>query len=352
MKKRHRFVMGLACGLLLAGILWPVLSPQEPVYKKRRLSEWVATLGGSRFPNIEDEANEAIRTLGTNAIPWLMKWIQYEESRWHAKLRVASERVPSWLGRGWVTGLMRRDVDRKNGAVMALVKLGPEAAQTIPELTKMVTDPAARGRADAAVNVLQGLGTPALSALSLALTNGNAWVRAKAALSIRELGTNGAAAVPLLIKMLEEPDGTVRASAIAALSAVDTEGKACVPGLLKLLNDPALFIRHEATNAVLKLAPEALPQAGINVAVTPPGRTLPLGPKALPSLIADLTNQTLPQGFRRDALTGIRELGTNAGPAVPALIEALKDPDGFIRICATNALYQIDPKALKKMLDP
>jgi HEAT repeat protein len=71
--------------------------------------------------------------------------------------------------------------------------------------------------------------------------------------------------------------------------------------------------------------------------------------------VADLTAQS-PQ-TRNAAAYEISGLGPAAAPAVPALIEALEDPDPSVRFPVTVALGEIGPAAaaavprLKKMMD-
>jgi hypothetical protein len=66
-------------GLALAGIIWVLLQPSEPAYRGRRLVYWLGYYfppptfmnGGGGFAN--PEAVEAIRQIGTNGIPTLLR---------------------------------------------------------------------------------------------------------------------------------------------------------------------------------------------------------------------------------------------------------------------------------------
>jgi HEAT repeat protein len=102
--------------------------------------------------------------------------------------------------------------------------------------------------------------------------------------------------------------------------------------------------------AVLLLAPSAWAQAAASA--TEPvsdGRTLS-------EWVAELKNGTAPQ-TRNAAAYEISGMGPAAASAVPALIEALDDPEATVRFPVTVALGEIGPAAkaavprLKQMMD-
>ena len=78
MAKRRKRVILLACGVLALGLLWQVLRDREPSYQGRTLSEWVEQVGPAYLWNDSDEEVKAVRAIGTNAIPTILKWIRYE----------------------------------------------------------------------------------------------------------------------------------------------------------------------------------------------------------------------------------------------------------------------------------
>ena len=66
--------------MVIGGFCIFVFSDNEPRYQGRRLSEWIR---GAR--NVEDDlswddASDAVRHIGSNAIPWLMKWGMNQDS--------------------------------------------------------------------------------------------------------------------------------------------------------------------------------------------------------------------------------------------------------------------------------
>src|SRR5947209_3349861 len=69
-------------GVLVTG----ALREQEPTYAGKRLSEWVMRLRAKNSLEGERETEEAIRHIGTNSLPYLLKWISYEPTPWRIKL--------------------------------------------------------------------------------------------------------------------------------------------------------------------------------------------------------------------------------------------------------------------------
>jgi len=59
--------------LVAGGVLVAVFAgrEREPEYGGKRLSEWVTTR------NTDAERDQAIRAIGTNALPCLVKWISF-----------------------------------------------------------------------------------------------------------------------------------------------------------------------------------------------------------------------------------------------------------------------------------
>jgi HEAT repeat protein len=75
--------------------------------------------------------------------------------------------------------------------------------------------------------------------------------------------------------------------------------------------------------------------------------TFGTGADAIPSVISGLTNRF--PDVRDEAASELAELGSQfpeqSKTAIPLLLKLLNDPDGYVRIAATNGLKQIDPKA-------
>src|SRR5262245_12996976 len=89
--KRRRVILLVIGALLIAiavVILWP--REKEPEYQGKTLTEWLDIYEGGVIGYIKDperqEAADALRNIGTNALPWLIKWISNESPNWRRKL--------------------------------------------------------------------------------------------------------------------------------------------------------------------------------------------------------------------------------------------------------------------------
>src|SRR4051812_28133379 len=132
--RTRRFYLLLIGVLALIGVLVAVVSgPREPEYKGKKLSEWVieyrryAWASAPSFDQTRfDEAKDAISHIGTNALPSLVKWIQYEPPPWKIKLNaLLGKRFSWWRDERYARALAARD---------AFLVLRHEARRAVPEL--------------------------------------------------------------------------------------------------------------------------------------------------------------------------------------------------------------------------
>src|SRR5207253_1864353 len=107
MRKRRVFLILL--GAVLAGVLVAVWRRErEPEYGGKKLSEWVDRY--DRIPSFPlhgllpqeiSATDEAVRGIGTNGIPFLLKWIGYKRPAWREKLYTKINLVVLHVNRSW-----------------------------------------------------------------------------------------------------------------------------------------------------------------------------------------------------------------------------------------------------------
>jgi len=98
------------------------------------LSEWVARYPGD-FGDRTWEADKAIRAVGTNGIPYLLKCLRYETPIWRRKLNTIIAKVrPSWQA------ACQGEV-RANNAEQAFIALGQDGVVAVPELWNLAHEP-------------------------------------------------------------------------------------------------------------------------------------------------------------------------------------------------------------------
>jgi hypothetical protein len=188
----------VACGVLavVTVLVWP--GEKEPEYQGKRLSEWMQVAGGSLPETAEHKAQraEAIRHMGTNSLPWLLRWIEFEPPVWRERYRGTLSRLPQPIARRLWNG--DRLADK---ATWAFTVLGPAAAPAVPELSRIVTDPSKGAGRYCATYALAGIGKEGLPAL-LAVLEKRIPGGSEAAIAIvkmHERGVDISAAVPVLL---------------------------------------------------------------------------------------------------------------------------------------------------------
>jgi len=147
---RRKWVIGAAAVAVITVIVvaaWP--GEKEPEYQGKKLSEWMAVpvprqemyLRWVILASREDVA-EAIRHIGTNALPYLVKSLHYEETaKWRMNLYRTYSKLPDWSRMAWVTKKLVPNPERgPRAAVSAFNVLRAEAAPAIPALFRLSHD--------------------------------------------------------------------------------------------------------------------------------------------------------------------------------------------------------------------
>jgi HEAT repeat protein len=234
--------------------------PRDPVYEGKDLRQWLAeTNRSSKRWELTREAAEAVKAIGTNAVPLLLSDF---ESDW-----------PKWYQ-----------------AVSALALLGSNASSALPTLARYIDDPK---RGPNAAYVMDKTGEAGLPYLLEALSSTNANVVSYTIHHLSERGKAAEPAIPRIIQLVDHPDKGVRIWAIAfmrnfpfaadscvpalrralsdsvpdvrrgaafALGRFSSAGKPAVPELLRLLEDPDPYCALLGSNALARIDPSALPR--------------------------------------------------------------------------------------------
>jgi hypothetical protein len=137
--KRKRLAI-IICSFLavviLGALLWP--REREPEYYGVPLSSWLARCNSSNSVEAQG-ALEVVRQNATSALPFLVRWIQYEKPGWRmvAERRawkfpapILNNRCLRWL-------LDDRAEVRANAAMSGFQVLGPRAEAALPTLGRL-----------------------------------------------------------------------------------------------------------------------------------------------------------------------------------------------------------------------
>lgn len=228
--RKPYFLLGLVA---LAVATFILLKPSdEPYYQGRALSKWLAVFRGDVYFQQSPEfaqVREALLNIGTNSLPYLLKWIRYEPPAWRGKLR---RHLPGRISdndtfQSWLQG---RDGKLASHAHAAFAILGTNALSALPELEALMKDSSAPNTSARAISALGSLGKSSLPSFEAALADPNQTNR------YRIIGS---------IRAMARQEGT----------------NTCLPVLLKALTNDDLLVRIMTTNVLTQIAPDVLTNA-------------------------------------------------------------------------------------------
>ncbi len=189
--------------------------------------------------------------------------------------------------------LQQDDRQRRVGASLVIMVLGPEAKDVLPTL-------------------IEALHTADLETRRPALMS-----------AMLSLGVEAKPAMPLMMEFLGDEDFHTQYWACRVLGAIGAEAHVAAPALVDLLQHGVASVRRNAAAALGRIGPGS-------------------GPQALDALIRALNDPIQP--IREQAAIALGRLGDFAEPAVPALEEVLSDDSNFAaRSRAAEALWRLSP---------
>ena len=213
----------------------------EPSYAGTSLSEWLALYRRpERNGGVPSQAERAVRSMGTNALPSLLELIRYELPSWRqALLKLATWRVPGKTleegkivyGKSLVEG---RLLTRAENAGLGFAILNSNAVSAIPQLEALMKNNQKPVVGLRAIYALSEIGAPAIPALTNALANVNQTNRIDIIYAIYAIERN------------------------SSFSSRDTCRAACLPALTRATNDPDAEVRRQAATTLYNIAPNAL----------------------------------------------------------------------------------------------
>ncbi len=365
MRKRRRILILAAVALLAVAAIVALMPAREPSYAGRSLSQWVDMLDSPPTTAQEQEAADAIRHIGTNAWPHLLKWIRYEKP--HPPLPKLTNLLAGLFGHPPPVDPNRRRADAAEAALAILV---PDCGALVLELVGLRRDRSHPMTAERAATAMFHVRPAALPTILAALTNTQTATRRNAAEAIGfiasrpgGLGTNSQVAATGLIQAVKDKDEELATAAAWALSNLKNVPDLVFSTLTNCLRDSRQKVQRQAACGLSDFGEKARPAVPVliqclkdtNAGVASLG-AYSLGKLKLEpdSVVPALTEclQDPRQQVRREAARALRAYGEQARPALPGLLNLLTAPDFLSRVSATNALLQIAPEVLTNAPPP
>jgi len=181
--------------------------------------------------------DEALRRIGTNAIPTLLKMIRAKDLP-PAVLKV----LELARSRRLLSTRYRYASTRNEEAQYAFKVLGPSAASAVPALIKIYerdVSPSSKRCAASALGSIGRSAQAALPVLSKDFTHTDGQVRFDAVTAVLFIGGDPKILVPALQSLLKDPMHEIRGNAAVALGNLEERARVAVPALLETMEDLA-----------------------------------------------------------------------------------------------------------------
>ncbi len=235
----------------------------------------------------------------------------------------------------------------RRASAEALGDIGEKAYRSVPHLVDAYgdIDPGVVAAAARATGRMGRRASRATADLRSLLDHDDARVRAAASEALGELGARARASAHDLNAALRDRDPAVRAAAATALGRLGAKSEASVGDLIRILDDSDDGVRDAASGALAGIGKPAVPALVralgngdpifLQAVVDTLGR---IGPVAVPRLRDNLRDRDEPVISRAYTAMALAQIADRDDAVVPALTDALADPESDVRMSAAEAL--------------
>lgn len=290
---KTRTVTMIALSVIIAAVaLWLSLRDTHLRHKGQTLEAWMRSYA-TRSTENDLEAEEAIRSIGTNAFPTLLRWIREPEPKRPDLLYRIAEWLPRPLRPGWANA---HHLSRPTLSSYAFRAFGTQACAAIPEL------------------------------LAIAANTTNSGVASTVYWTFAHMGSNG---IPALLAVLGDPSHVHRGRAASILGFGEDFGSytnAVITELIARLDDPSVGQYAAGALGKLKAQPELV----------------------VPALAGCLNMTNGSPQLRIIAAASLVRFDEKAVPALPYLTNALDDSNPVVRQNVAEAIRQIHYRSRPK----
>jgi len=265
MQKRVHIALAVLLVILVGLAAWLGLRQREPVYQGKGLSIWLESRYKGATKGNQDErqfAEQAIRQIGTNALPVLIEWLGAQDTRLkQVMITLAAKQKVLHLH-------LTSAEQRRAEAVWGYEVLGPLAVVQVPRIMDILTNEPCADLRRAAGDALAAIGPEArvaAPALFCATKDRDRLVRVVAFMALARIRPDPPQTIPVLAAGLDDPFLCACLEAGGALMKYGPEARAAVPALVRMLaqNNAAGYKHQAAANALKAIDPDAAAKAGV-----------------------------------------------------------------------------------------
>src|SRR5437867_462483 len=128
----------MLCVAMLLGVAFAVpflkrQNPVDPIHRGKAVSSWLVELTSSDY-RVREEAEDALRAVGAEAIPQLIRGLQKKDFPLRKATAAVTRRIP-FLRIDLADSVLMRE-----NAARMLGELGPRASSAIPDLIRALKD--------------------------------------------------------------------------------------------------------------------------------------------------------------------------------------------------------------------
>jgi HEAT repeat protein len=285
MNKRKRIILISVLGFGLVMIAIFALAPSEPVYQGKTVTRWIkefndyaGLMGGSyslqrsgrvfngvQYQKVDDPPAKALRALGPQAVPYLVKALKTKEASLGKIYLRVFQKTPPVVRRFLPTPSY--PIQIRMGATHALACMGEAGKIAIPALIQAASEESRPGAGRVlfqsylvAMSNLDAT-TNQIGALLQDLSRASRY--ADVLYAIKLMRVKGPTAALALASVLESKDAKLRQDALMALHEMASDGKAAAPALVNALNADDNLVRDAASWALKAIDREAAEKAGL-----------------------------------------------------------------------------------------
>jgi len=134
MRHWRKYLLLLAFVLPIGALVVVLIPSPEPEYGGKKLSGWIGTRYWSPQPGFPDQTiswfpsktEDALRNMGTNAIPYLLQWAEYDSAPWRRNFYRGVNSALQTINPYW--RIDDKKTDRAEDALIALGEMEFQAA--------------------------------------------------------------------------------------------------------------------------------------------------------------------------------------------------------------------------------